>query len=368
MIRFCGLPMRLCYDLARALIPIFPRLRPHSAESPNPIWLGANPPVCDLLDIVVLKLREIATVGYQHQLESDMGVPRGSLWKYLKMGKYGLSCVFRSLDASRIGLHEHVEEARACMSALERQFGPCPLAGNVFAYFLDGTVQRIRRPPLGPERDSWWSGNKKCYACNTVLLVSPFGLIHWYNAGLPGCINDMRASIEIFDALQDPEYNPFKAGTIVDYGLAAVCAHSSQHAVVTRPFCPGKDKPPQGRSPEMKAWRILLAQYSAWITSARQSNEWVNGDNKKGFPRWQMLREARFAKRMRSDLVLYLHLFNYRVRSCDWSQTRTVFKDAINAYFRAEGLVHDLETGELIARNGDRAEPAADSDSDVEDV
>ena len=217
MIRFCGLPMRLCYDLARALIPIFPRLRPHSAESPNPIWLGANPPVCDLLDIVVLKLREIATVGYQHQLESDMGVPRGSLWKYLKMGKYGLSCVFRSLDASRIGLHEHVEEARACMSALERQFGPCPLAGNVFAYFLDGTVQRIRRPPLGPERDSWWSGNKKCYACNTVLLVSPFGLIHWYNAGLPGCINDMRASIEIFDALQDPEYNPFKAGTIVDY-------------------------------------------------------------------------------------------------------------------------------------------------------
>jgi hypothetical protein len=374
MIRFCGFPLSVCYELATALIPIFPRLAPHSEASPNPIWFRADAPVCDLLDIVVLKLREIATVGYQHQLETDMGVPRGSLWKYLKMGKYGLRrilCTPREQGGhpkAHIGLFDSVEEARAAFFALEKQFGACPQVGLLLAYFFDGTVQRLHRVPTGPERDIWWSGNKKYYGFNTGLLASAHGLIHWFNACLPGSVNDARAATAVFEAIQDPEFNPHRVGAIVDFGLSVFCTHHGNWAVVARPMCPGKDRAPSGRGPEMIRWRHLVAEYSAWLTTARQANEWINGDNKKGFPRWLMLSNVRWVKRMRTDLVLFLHLFNFRVRSCDWSQTKTVFKAAIAEYYKEQGLVVDPETGDLLSRDGERAEPEGDSDVEVDSM
>ena len=54
-------------------------------KSHNPrsrYWKRLDPcrrPTCDVLDVVVLVLRELATTGYQHCLETDMGIPRGVL-------------------------------------------------------------------------------------------------------------------------------------------------------------------------------------------------------------------------------------------------------------------------------------------------
>ena len=69
--------------------------------------------------------------------------------------------------------------------------------------------------------------------------------------------------------------------------------------------------------------------------------------------------------RMRSDMVLYFLLFNYRVRTCNWSQTRTVYLDHMRDCFHEQGLVYDPETGDLCMEHGLRAEPPdSDSDSD----
>ncbi len=90
LIRFCGFPKNVVFDVATCLGAVYPRLLPLTPEKPNPIWLRHDKPVCDLLDIIVLKLREIATVGFQHLLSTDMGQLGGTLCKYLRMGFRGL--------------------------------------------------------------------------------------------------------------------------------------------------------------------------------------------------------------------------------------------------------------------------------------
>ncbi len=372
MIRFCGFPKAVCLDLARRLEAVFPKLRFHTPAQPNPIWFRQNKPICDLLDIVVLKLREVATVGYQHQLMTDMGIPRTSLWKYLKMGTKGLSDVLVNQShpaahpSAKVGLFETEAEARAAFHALESSYGKCPMMGLLLSYFFDGTAARCS-PPNDETRDQWWVGSKGFYGTNSTLLTSSFGLVHWYHAGLPGAVNDLRAGKDIFDMLQDLDYNPWRAGCIVDYGLHAVCTHAPGRTVITRPFCPGKDVPFPGNFPEAREWRHLVAKMSAWVCSCRQSNEWVNGDAKKGFPRWQMLVDARWAERLKTDLKLFLHLYNLRVRVCDWGQTREVFRDAINEHFRDMNLTYDPVTGEVIHPDGPRAEPGGGGDDDEVD-
>ena len=366
LIRFCGYPKKVVFDLANRLGAVFPKLLPHTPDRPNPIWFRQDKPVCDLLDITVLKLREVATVGFQHQLSTDMGLSGGTLWKYLKMGTYGLTKVLEEHPAAKVELLKSKVEVTACMHAFETSYGECPIKDVNFAYMFDGTAARLSAPLEPEERDKWWVGSKSFYGTNSGLLVSSMGLIHWYNVGLPGAVNDLRLGRMMFEALQKEEYNPFQAACIVDYGLHAVCTHSADSwAYVCRPFCPGKDTLPTGHTPAMQRWRHLLARFSAWLTSCRQSNEWINGDAKKGFPRWQMLKPARFAERMRTDLELFLRLYNLRVRLCDWSQTREVFRAAINEHFSEQNLTFDMETGEVLHPDGSRAEYGGD-DYDVD--
>lgn len=77
MIRFCGFPKEIVFTIAQGVgeDPAMASLRPGSRY-----WKRLDPrarPTCDVLDVVVLVLREIATTGYQHTLASDMASTRG---------------------------------------------------------------------------------------------------------------------------------------------------------------------------------------------------------------------------------------------------------------------------------------------------
>ena len=93
LIRFCGFPKAAVEFLAGKMAedPEMATLLPGSKwwKHPDP----ACRPICDVLDVTVLVLRQIATIGYQHQLCSDMGVPQGSITKYLLRGKRVFACV-----------------------------------------------------------------------------------------------------------------------------------------------------------------------------------------------------------------------------------------------------------------------------------
>jgi hypothetical protein len=90
MIRWCGFSKEVVFELADEVgkDPAVASLLPGSR-----FWKRADPklrPTCDVLDLVVLALREIATLGYQHQLCTDMGIHMGLITKYLHRGKAAL--------------------------------------------------------------------------------------------------------------------------------------------------------------------------------------------------------------------------------------------------------------------------------------
>jgi hypothetical protein len=265
LIRFCGLPKSAVFELATLAIQYCPTLAPASK-----VWRNTGPtrPACDILDVVVLKLRELATVGYQHQLCTDMGIGLSSVCKYLRMGKTLLTKVLEKHSAARFGLLGSYEIGLACMDALESQHGECPRSGLLFVYAIDGTVTKIRPMVEEELKTLWWCGSKGYYGHNTILLVSPLGTIHAYNAALPGCFNDTRAAADIMASLASAAKNPHKFGTLADYGFSIYCTHDAGSPPVVRPFCAGKDK-----RPSSKEARHAVARFSAWVTSCRQHSE-----------------------------------------------------------------------------------------------
>lgn len=221
MVRFCGFPKSIVSLLADEIAKLdeMASLVPGSRY-----WNRADPrsrPTCDVLDVVVLVLREIATSGHQHTLESDMGVPRGVLGKYLVRGKKALMTVLRAHPAARMGLLSP-ELGDAAHHALEVQHGNCPRSGK-YPYAIDGTTLAVLKPACPIKQGMYWSATKHHSAINNVFLVTPLGVVIAYRICLPGTINDTRAAEPIFDMLFDPEHNPQNHGVLVDYGFSAYC-------------------------------------------------------------------------------------------------------------------------------------------------
>ena len=61
-------------------------------------------------------------------------------------------------------------------------------------------------------------------------------------------------------------------------------------------------------------------------------------------------------------MEIYLRLYNFRVRMCGWSQTRTVYLPHILACFEEQGLVWNEVTCAFDLPAGDRAEPPMEDD------
>ena len=102
MIRWYGFSKDVAYELAEEVAkdPAVASLLPGSR-----FWKRADAamrPTCDVLDLVVLTLREIATIGYQHQLCTDMGIHMGLITKYLHRGERALRAALSRLHAARV--------------------------------------------------------------------------------------------------------------------------------------------------------------------------------------------------------------------------------------------------------------------------
>jgi hypothetical protein len=364
LIRFCGFNMACVNELATLMIPHLPKaIHPNSGH-----WRKADPlkrPVCDALDCCVLVLREIATIGYQHMLESDMGIPRSSLSKYLRVGKGALFAVLKEHSAARTGWFDEFQgdgglaQAKAAMAALEAQHGSCPLLGAILALAIDGTVTPVMKPD-DPDLDVlYFSISKRYHGVNSILVVSPFGTVMMYRLGMPGVISDTRGAEPIFNWLFDPAVNPHNIGGLADYGFAEYCSCTEDFPPWLRPWAKGKDILPS--DPNL---RVLINVLSRWVTTCRQYNEWVNGSAKRGFPRWQVKRDIRHLPQILKDLELYIMLYNFRVRKCQWSQTRTVYMEAAKQCFDMQyGMVYDEETGVFILHD-DRGEPDVEGGDD----
>jgi hypothetical protein len=339
MIRFCGFPKAIVFELAREITkdPAMASLDPNSRY-----WRRADPilrPSCDVLDVVVLVLREISTCGHQHVLETDMGLHRGVLGKYLARGKKALLKFLKTCPAARMGLLCK-ELGEAAHHALEVQHGPCPRSGKIYPYAIDGTLLAVLKPQDERLKGMYWSATKHFSAINNVLLVTSLGTIVMYRIGLPGIINDARAAEPIMEALFDPAENPHLHGVLGDYGFSMYCHAADDVPPVVRPYQPTKDVNIGDR-----ITRAYVAEFSRWIVTCRQYNEWVNGSAKRGMPRMNVRLDLRYLDRLISDLELYFHLYNYRVRKCDWSEARTVYFEHALALFREQGLAYDDVTG-----------------------
>ena len=76
LVRFCGFPKQIVFYLAEEIArdPDMHSLVPNSRY-----WKRVDPrarPSCDVLDVLVLVLREIATMGHQHVLQCPRPRPR----------------------------------------------------------------------------------------------------------------------------------------------------------------------------------------------------------------------------------------------------------------------------------------------------
>ena len=106
--------------------------------------------MCDVLDAAVLALRELTTVGHQHQLCSEMGIPTGSITKYLATAKATLLRVMRAHPAARVGFFEDQQMGYAAHRALEEQHYKCPVMGVWYALSIDGTIHHADLRARGP--------------------------------------------------------------------------------------------------------------------------------------------------------------------------------------------------------------------------
>jgi len=308
MVRFCGFPKRVVFMMAENMMedPDLASLNPASKY-----FKRLDPrdrPICDVLDLVVLSLREIATVGYQHQLCSDMGIPMGSLTKYLVRGKKALMKMLKVHPSARVGFFEHHAMGLAAMRALEMQHGFCPQAGVIYAFALDGTITPVFTPEDEELKVLYWSLSKKISAVNSVFLVSPFGTIHAFRVAATGNTPDHRLAQPIFEWLFDPDVNPYKFGCITDYGMAGLCSSDPRFPPISRPFAPTKDTPIA--DPDLA---LAVAAFSRWLCTCRQFNEWVNGSAKRGFPRMLCKTHVHHVAQLRLDMELYILLYNVRV-------------------------------------------------------
>lgn len=171
MIRWCGFPKNVVFELAEEVAkdPAVASLLPGSR-----FWKRADPalrPTCDVLDLVVLTLREIATIGYQHQLCTDMGIHMGNITKYLHRGKKALRAALGRLHAARVGFFEDQELGFAAHHALEAQHGECPRKGIFIAFALDGTVTAVHTPLDEELKLLYWSVSKHISGVNTIFLI-----------------------------------------------------------------------------------------------------------------------------------------------------------------------------------------------------
>ena len=340
LIQFCGFPLKVLLSMEQELLKD-PALASLSRESKY--WKRQDPracPACDVLDILVLALRELATIGYQHQLCTDFGLTMSKCSPYLARGKTALLKMLKAHKSSRLGMVEDEALGSAAHAALEAQHGPCPIKGVIFLFAIDGTVSPLHEPADDDLKALYWSISKKIHGVNSILLVSTLGTIHAYRLGLPGCVPDTTAAEPIFSWLFDPEVNPHLFGTLADWGFAKYCHSDPTLPPVSRPFQPTKENPIT--DPEYAA---LVAAYSRWVCSCRQFSEWVNGSAKRGFPRWTMKADVRYIEKLKRDLELYVLLYNFRVRECEWSQTRTVYFDHMRACFDEQGMVYDEMDG-----------------------
>ena len=210
LIRFCLFDKSTVFKLAAGMA-LDPRM-----DSINPFsryWKRVDPwrrPTCDVLDVCVLVLREMATSGCQHTLESDLGIPRGVLGKYLSRGKKVLLSFLKASHSARMGLLAP-ELGEAAHYALEAQHGECPRKNVLFPYALDGTIVGVMKPQDPHLFNMYWSATKRMSAVNQLILVSALGTIVAYRSCLPGTVTDSRGAEPIFAMLFERKRKPSKA-------------------------------------------------------------------------------------------------------------------------------------------------------------
>jgi hypothetical protein len=237
-------------------------------------------------------------------------------------------------------MFEDMQMGYAAMRMLEERHGKCPAEGGVYAFAIDGTVTHVFTPEDEAEKTLYWSISKHVSGVNNILLVSPFGTVHAFRVAMPGNTPDANAAQAIFEWLMDPAVNPHNFGVLADYGFRQFCSCKAGHPFIVRPFMPTKDSPIIG-----KRERERVAQFSAWVCTCRQYNEWMNGSAKRGFPRWQMKTNVRYIKQLEQDLAMYLQLYNFRVRFCEWGQVRTTYLASALETFAEQNLMWDEVEG-----------------------
>ena len=181
--------------------------------------------------------------------------------------------------------------------------------------FLDGTPMTVQKFSNSMKQRHHYSGKSKTTCINNILVFAPDGCLVFARMNCPGSQHDARAMGELRDMLLNPEELPGPFGLLADSAFPHVGTFEGKIETPLR-----ADE--LARIPE--GIRGTERQHGRDVSSVRVAAEWGMAGIKNV---WQQLKKnLTYDDMLRKDILLAIvHLHNFRVRSTEISQIRTVF-------------------------------------------
>jgi len=189
-----------------------------------------------------------------------------------------LISVLRTAHESRIQWPSH-EDMQRYSSMFAAKY---PLLRGCFAV-LDGTLMEIGQPVDLKKQQLYYSGRKKKYCINNVLLFGADGTLLHAEINFPGSFHDSPIARPIYRRMLQPELTPFPYFIISD--SAFMHSDNLKDRVVTTLTETEKKKQQEIMATRPEHLRTAVQMINRAVTSCRQCVEWGNHSIKTQFRR-----------------------------------------------------------------------------------
>ncbi|KAG9408330.1 hypothetical protein AC1031_021571 [Aphanomyces cochlioides] len=219
--------------------------------------------------------------------------------------------IFREIPLARIEFPDHNTQQSWANASAARE----PNAPKI-AFFLDGKNYDVQEPTSSDIQNAYYNGWLHSTYVTGVLLYGVDGTLVWGHHNFPGSWNDGEMSKPLQEMLQQP--GVLAPGVAVAADSAFPVSNVNFQRIVT----PLKKGDLARASPQYREAMIVVSNA---ITSLRQAAEWGMGSAPKVYHTLMLPLPFDPQLRARRLAVIY-RLYNYRVRTTEISQIRSVFQ------------------------------------------
>ena len=313
------------------------------------------------MDRLALALHYMTTTSRLKELVLVFGVVMSIVQRELWRALFDLRRVLFAVEDAHCRLPTE-KEAIDYENAKRARYGDPPLGvSRPFVLYMDGTqipVSGVSSKEV-EQMLSYYGG--KHQTVNNVLCFDQFGHVVWYIVCAPGAFHDARLAEPFFAKMRTLAFNPHRLGVVVDSGFTGHDADGNNgEAAVFRPL-----------DARAKAGNVseVVKQWSAYLVTIRQANEWSNGALKSSWPRIVSVMDYNKIDKLHLLMEVAIHLHNLRTRRVGFNQLKTVFMPYVNERFKQqllnaranrgeEGLKRYFET---VTEDAERMERALDA-------